>query len=171
MIHLILGGQRSGKSRYAESLAAQFVDVSYIATAEIFDAEMQTRLEMHQQQRPKHWQTIEAPLDLVSAINHSQYNTVLIDCLTLWLSNALHYDTAQQWQQRKSAFIQCLQQSNKQIYLVSNEVGQGVIPDNALARQFVDQSGWLHQDIGKVAHYVTFVTAGFAQTLKAPLAN
>jgi adenosylcobinamide kinase / adenosylcobinamide-phosphate guanylyltransferase len=180
MIHLILGGQRSGKSSFAEKEAereaAQLSEsrpVCYIATSESHqeDGEMSDRILRHIAQRPTDWHTIEAPLLLAQAINDAKAEVILVDCLTLWLSNCLyHYEELHlndlTLADAKSDLLACLKDTDKTILLVSNEVGQGVIPMNKLAREFVDQAGWLHQAIAQIADRVSFVTAGLVQTLK-----
>ncbi|MEW5057240.1 MAG: bifunctional adenosylcobinamide kinase/adenosylcobinamide-phosphate guanylyltransferase [Cycloclasticus sp.] len=173
MIELILGGARSGKSRYAErQAAASNKDVYYIATASAGDGEMSQRIKQHVQQRPAHWQTTEEPVQLASALQqHDQVNRVfLVDCLTLWLSNILFSDSEQANEQRfedeKKQLLELLPQLNADIILVSNEVGQGITPINAMARRFVDEAGRLHQDISPLSHKVSFVTAGLVQQLK-----
>ncbi|MEW5009246.1 MAG: bifunctional adenosylcobinamide kinase/adenosylcobinamide-phosphate guanylyltransferase [Cycloclasticus sp.] len=173
MIELILGGARSGKSRYAErQAAASNKDVYYIATASAGDGEMSQRIKQHVQQRPAHWQTIEEPVQLASVLQqHDQANRLfLVDCLTLWLSNILFSDSEQANEQRfedeKKQLLELLPQLNADIILVSNEVGQGITPINAMARRFVDEAGRLHQDISPLSHKVSFVTAGLVQQLK-----
>ncbi|WP_372864406.1 bifunctional adenosylcobinamide kinase/adenosylcobinamide-phosphate guanylyltransferase [Spongiibacter sp.] len=170
MLELYLGGARSGKSRLAEQRAcASGRELVYIATATAGDAEMAARIAHHRQQRAGcGWQTVEAPEQLCTAIaDHAgQDRCVLVDCLTLWLSNWLGRDDAAQWQRVRTAFLQCIQQQAGQLILVSNEVGQGVVPMGELTRRFVDEAGRLHQDIAAVADRVVFVTAGLEQTLK-----
>lgn len=174
-IHLILGGARSGKSSLAERVAEQSgLPVVYVATAESKDTEMQQRIVRHQNERPEHWQTIEQPLDLVSVINtyREQEVVVLVDCLTLWLCNWLTQFDLDSWLLQKEAFLACLTdliqspQSRMRLLLVSNEVGHGIVPMGELNRQFVDESGWLHQAIASVADNVDFVMAGIALSLK-----
>jgi len=179
MIELILGGARSGKSRYAEQLAKQADNeldsqVIYIATARAEDDEMAERIKMHQLRRPQQWQLIESPIFLGDVIR--QYSNskqiLLIDCLTLWLSNLLcqpESETAQQlFQQQRQYFLDALQHSQAQIILVSNETGLGVVPMGELSRRFVDEAGFLHQEIAQIANKVTLMVAGLAQVLKQP---
>jgi adenosylcobinamide kinase/adenosylcobinamide-phosphate guanylyltransferase len=168
MKQLILGGVRSGKSSHAEKVAKRFLkDVIYIATAQAFDDEMKSRIVRHQDDRPEHWQLIEEPLDLERILlTHNQtHKTLLIDCLTLWLNNCLHYKP-DDWQQIKQNFILALSQSKANIIIVSNEVGFSITPDNALARVFCDEQGWLNQDIAKVCQKVTLTVAGLPLELK-----
>jgi len=168
MIHLILGGVRSGKSSYAEKQAKQLSEnVIYVATAEAFDEEMRARILRHKNDRPDHWQLIEAPLDLEQVLlRHNTSNTtLLIDCLTLWLNNCLHYK-AEEWQAYKQSLIYALSKTNANVILVSNEVGFSITPDNALARKFCDEQGWLNQDIAKISDKVTLTVAGMPLDIK-----
>jgi adenosylcobinamide kinase/adenosylcobinamide-phosphate guanylyltransferase len=167
---LVLGGQRSGKSAYAERLVeAQPADCVYLATAEAHDSEMARRIAEHQARRGSRWSTVEEPLDLPGALAEAAGpgRTVLVDCLTLWLSNLLGHerDVAAE----RTRLCDALAELRGPAVLVSNEVGQGVIPENKLARQFVDESGRLHQAVAAVAGRVVFVTAGLPQTLKDTL--
>jgi len=170
---LILGGARSGKSNLAETLAIESgMDVVYVATATAGDAEMAARIARHKMQRPQHWQLVEEPLELAAVIrSHNEPNhCLLIDCLTLWLTNCLFGPsaTSQSWLEQKQDLLQALSEAKGRIILVSNEVGQGVVPMGEITRQFVDESGWLHQAIAKQAERVVFVTAGIPQVLKGP---
>jgi adenosylcobinamide kinase/adenosylcobinamide-phosphate guanylyltransferase len=167
---LVLGGQRSGKSAYAERLVeAQPGNCVYLATAEAHDSEMARRIAEHQARRGSRWSTVEEPLDLPGTLAEAAGPgcTVLVDCLTLWLSNLLGHerDVAAE----RTRLCAALAELRGQAVLVSNEVGQGVIPENKLARQFVDESGRLHQAVAAVAGRVVFVTAGLPQTLKDTL--
>ncbi|CAM3607362.1 Bifunctional adenosylcobalamin biosynthesis protein CobP [Vibrio aerogenes CECT 7868] len=172
-IELVLGGARSGKSSYAESIAkASGKPVVYIATAEVRDEEMAQRVALHKAQRPAQWQVIEAPLALSQALKeHSKPdNCILVDCLTLWLSNALfgtaEGETGHAWSAVKAAFLQTLSELPGQVLLVSNEVGCGVVPMGEISRRYVDEAGWLHQAIAAQVAKVTLVTAGLPLTLK-----
>ncbi len=172
MIQFILGGARSGKSRYAEQLAKMYEQqgkhIIYVATAGRFDDEMIQRIEHHQQSRPKYWQTIEEQYDLAKIF--AQYNdeqsVILLDCLTLWLSNLLCLDDDGQFQTYKNEFLTQLQATNATVILVSNETGLGVVPMGELTRRFVDESGWLHQTITQMADKVVFCVAGLPMVLK-----
>jgi adenosylcobinamide kinase/adenosylcobinamide-phosphate guanylyltransferase len=173
--HLVLGGARSGKSRYAEQAAhAAFVQTTklkqinrsliYLATATAGDDEMKSRITHHQQRRGPEWQLFEEPLDLAQVVdNATSETTILIDCLTLWLSNCLHNDC---WPELRTKFLTSLEHSSGNIIMVSNEVGSGIVPMGELSRQFVDESGWLHQQIAKIASDVTLVVAGLEMPLK-----
>jgi len=182
-VHLVLGGARSGKSRFAEQAAIDSAkDVIYIATATIYDDEMQQRINRHIDDRPSHWLTIEEPLLLAQALQqHStEDNCILVDCLTLWLTNVLmaeqdqsadmkQEDTAQGQgflEQYKAELLTTLASLPGQVILVSNEVGQGIVPMGELSRRFVDEAGWLHQDIARIAQHVTLVVAGLPMQLK-----
>jgi adenosylcobinamide kinase/adenosylcobinamide-phosphate guanylyltransferase len=168
--HLILGGARSGKSRFAEQTAhalyrqTRGATLVYLATATAEDSEMESRIAHHQQRRGEEWQLIEEPLDIANVIDRaSDGTTILIDCLTLWLSNCLHREC---WPQRRDEFLQALNTTKANVILVSNEVGSGIVPMGELSRQFVDESGWLHQQIAKQASDVTLVVAGLKMSLK-----
>ncbi|WP_198263071.1 bifunctional adenosylcobinamide kinase/adenosylcobinamide-phosphate guanylyltransferase [sulfur-oxidizing endosymbiont of Gigantopelta aegis] len=172
MIELILGGARSGKSRLAE---ARITDnspqkVIYIATATAYDDEMRTRIKHHQQRRPDHWQLIEEPIELGKIIQqYNQANTVLlIECLTLWLTNLLCHSDAEQFALQKKHFIEQLQHTQAEIILVSNETGMGVVPMGELSRRFVDEAGFLHQTLAQLSDRVTLVVAGLEHCLKQP---
>jgi adenosylcobinamide kinase/adenosylcobinamide-phosphate guanylyltransferase len=173
MAVLVLGGARSGKSRYAENLAtASGKQVIYIATGQARDEEMAARIARHQQDRPAHWQTLEEPIrlaDLLAA--HAQNDRcLLVDCLTLWLSNILFDEQGQPqedvFKKQTQALLQTLPKLAGEIILVSNEVGLGVVPMDAMSRRFVDEAGRLHQQLAQCCERVIFVTAGLAQILK-----
>jgi adenosylcobinamide kinase/adenosylcobinamide-phosphate guanylyltransferase len=164
---LVLGGARSGKSRHAEALiAATGGKPVYIATGEAGDGEMAARIRQHQERRGAEWRTVEEPLELTTALvqQTAPGSAVLVDCLTLWLANlmAANRDIEAEF----AALVAALPSVAAPVVLVSNEVGQGIVPDNALARQFRDHAGHLHQQIGAMADRVDFVTAGIAQRLK-----
>lgn len=166
MITLVLGGARSGKSQYAESLAEQFPQPVYLATGQAFDTEMHQRIELHQQRRGSSWTTVEEPLELVDALaqNDVAEGIILVDCLTLWLSNLLHVDRPIDAETK--ALVACLQAVEGSVVLVSNEVGLGIVPDNRLAREFRDHAGRLHQAVAAVADRVCFMVAGIATVVK-----
>ncbi len=172
MISFILGGARSGKSRLAEKKAFESgLPVHYLATAQVWDDEMVDRVKHHKSRRPTEWPTIEEPLDIIPVIKTltcDQKTCVLLDCLTLWMTNLLLLDDDQALAERQQAFLDFLHQGVEgHLILVSNEVGQGIVPTNKLARRFVDESGRLHQGIAEIADEVIFVTAGISQVLKA----
>lgn len=169
VIELVLGGARSGKSAYAEAAAkASGLGLYYIATATALDEEMKARVIHHQVQRSPGWVTIEEPLRLAMVLqeNDSPHHCILVDCLTLWLTNNLLASDKQCWEREKHALLQSLPQLVGQIILVSNEVGMGIVPIGEINRKFVDEAGWLHQAIASHADKVTLVTAGLPMTLK-----
>jgi len=165
-VTLVLGGARSGKSRYAESLVtARPQPWVYIATAEARDDEMVARIAAHQARRAEGWQTIEAPHELPEALRTApQSAAVLVDCLTLWLSNVMHakFDIDDITLRLEEA----LRARAGATVLVSNEVGLGIVPDNALARSFRDAQGLLNQRLGAIAGRVVFMVAGLPLTVK-----
>lgn len=168
MIEFFLGGARSGKSRLAEQSAlASGLELVYIATAETRDDEMTARISHHQQQRGGHWLTIEENLQLVATLQREcRHNRcVLVDCLTLWISNCLEHN-ADAWQQVTAELLAVLPTLEGQLIFVSNEVGQGIVPMNALARQFIDESGRLHQALAALSDRVVWVVAGIPQVIK-----
>lgn len=169
MLQLILGGARSGKSRFAEQIARDSGDdVVYLATATAGDAEMALRIEHHRRQRPAYWALYEEPLFLAKALQMhcAAGHTVLVDCLTLWLTNALFHDDDSLWARERQQLLNVLPSLPGQILLVSNEIGQGVVPMGEANRRFVDELGWLHQDIAQRADKAWFVIAGLPQLLK-----
>ena len=169
MMQLILGGARSGKSRLAEQIAKDSgLAVTYIATAQAFDAEMQERIHHHQVQRPEHWTVIEEPLYLANClIELDQPNQViLVDCLTLWMSNLLMHENPELQRHQCQKLLDILPILESDVILVSNETGLGVIPMGEISRKFVDESGRLHQQLGQIADKVVFCVAGFPMILK-----
>jgi len=168
-VTLVLGGARSGKSRHAESLVeSQPGPCIYIATAEAGDEEMAARIREHQARRGDRWQTFEESLELTAALNRlsGPGRAVLVDCLTLWLSNLLGAGHAPE--EETERLVTILSSLTGPVVLVSNEVGLGVVPENALARAFVDHAGRLHQAVGAVAQSVRLVAAGQILHLKSP---
>lgn len=168
MIEFFLGGARSGKSRLAEQSAiSSGMELVYIATAQPRDGEMTTRIAHHQQQRGEAWTTVEESLQLVTALQRvcGHNRCVLVDCLTLWLSNWLEHDP-EGWPQAQADLLALLPGLEGKVIFVSNEVGQGVVPVNALARKFIDESGRLHQALAAISDKVVFVVAGIPQIIK-----
>jgi len=167
MLTLILGGARSGKSRLAlQRAAASGEAVSFIATARADDAEMAERIARHQLERPPHWRTIEVAADLAGAIRCADTRVVVVDCLTLWLTHCLcaapeHFAAA-----RADLLAALADSGSKDIILVSNETGLGIVPLGELTRRFVDEAGWLNQAIAALADRVIFVAAGLPLHLK-----
>ena len=166
-VTLVLGGARSGKSRYAESLVDRHPGRrTYLATAEVLDDEMGARVKAHRDRRDSDWKTVEEPLELAQALKAEteQGAAVLVDCLTLWLGNLL--GAARDAEQEIEGLIAAVGQFGGPVVFVSNEVGQGIVPDNALARRFRDLAGILHQRLAEKADRVVFVTAGLPMNLK-----
>jgi len=165
-VTLVLGGARSGKSRFAEGLLADAARRTYLATAAAGDAEMAARIAAHRARRGAGWTTLEEPLELVPALRRATAagGAVLVDCLTLWLANLLAagHDPAA----AGAALVEALPALPGRTVLVSNEVGLGIVPDNALAREFRDRAGGLHQAVAAVAQRVYWVAAGLPMLLK-----
>jgi adenosylcobinamide kinase / adenosylcobinamide-phosphate guanylyltransferase len=175
LIELILGGARSGKSRLAESRALSLFHsdnrkLIYIATATAHDEEMSERIMQHQKTRSEHWQVIEEPVQLadVMASWNDTDNLLLVECLTLWLSNLICEKDSSLLAFEKKKFLKQIQGMNCDVILVSNETGLGVVPMGELSRRYVDEAGWLHQELAQISDRVTLVVAGLEQTLKAP---
>ena len=166
---LVIGGARSGKSRFAEQLAlGSHSPRRYIATAQAWDDEMRTRIALHKDQRGDQWITVEAPLDLMGALaDAKRAEVVLVDCATLWLSNQLLAEANLDAQSTLllSAIAACL----APVIVVSNEVGWSIVPDNALARAFRDAQGRLNQQMAAQADLVVAVMAGLPIVLKGKL--
>lgn len=163
----VLGGARSGKSRYAQSRAeAASGDPVFIATAEAFDDEMRERIARHRADRDTRWRTVEAPRELPAAIDalNDANAMVLVDCLTLWVSNLLLADADIPAAGRE--LCHAIAQFEGALVLVANEVGLGIVPDNALARQFRDAAGLLNQSVASAADEVVLLTAGLPLVLK-----
>ena len=175
MIHLILGGARSGKSRFAEQCVAEYAAIGfqcvYLATATAMDSEMSQRIQQHQQDRvssPHGWTLHEQAYDIAQtlvAIDKPQ-QVILLDCLTLLLTNHLLLDDGASWPNQKSLLIESLSRLQSDVVLVSNEVGSGIVPMGELNRRFVDEAGWLNQAVASVADQVTLVVAGLPLVLK-----
>ncbi|MFK4235243.1 bifunctional adenosylcobinamide kinase/adenosylcobinamide-phosphate guanylyltransferase [Pseudomonas guariconensis] len=171
MRNLILGGARSGKSRLAEQLAqASGLPVTYIATSEPLDGEMNERVQLHRQRRPVDWALIEEPLALASVLRAeaAERRCLLVDCLTLWLTNLLMLDDDTRLAQERDALLECLETLPGTIILVSNETGLGVVPMGELTRRYVDQAGWLHQAVAERCERVVLTVAGLPLMLKGP---
>ncbi|MGI2058401.1 bifunctional adenosylcobinamide kinase/adenosylcobinamide-phosphate guanylyltransferase [Shewanella baltica] len=204
MIHLVLGGARSGKSRYGEALVRQYTalgfDACYVATAQALDDEMATRIAKHQAGRTDdgiEWQLFEESLALTALLKRlaKPGRVILVDCLTLWLTNQLlasnvkiddepaptewhatdfipsasstsNDEALASWQAEKTAFVDSLAELEGVVVLISNEVGSGIVPLGELSRQFVDEAGWLNQAVAALADNVTLVVAGLPLALK-----
>ncbi len=166
----IIGGARSGKSSYALELGSGFPGrKGFIATAEAFDEEMKERISLHQKTRPLEWETIEEPVDLSKRLQNiaDSYDVVIVDCLTLWLSNMLeregdsgHIKTA------IGHLTSVLKDLSYKVIIVSNEVGLGIVPGNKIARLFRDLGGWMNQRVASVADEVYLVTCGIPMKIK-----
>jgi adenosylcobinamide kinase / adenosylcobinamide-phosphate guanylyltransferase len=166
---LVLGGVRSGKSRYADELArSQARAVTLIATAEAGDEEMAARIEAHRRHRDPGWRIIEEPLALASALRRavSPESLVIVDCLTVWLSNLLCGNDADASRRETEGLLDALSSLAGDCILISNEVGFGIIPANALARRFGDEAGVLHQRIAAQCDRVVLMVAGLPLTVK-----
>lgn len=169
---LILGGARSGKSRRAETLIDRIRpsvtgQPVYIATSQCFDDEMAERIALHRRQRGTDWETIEEPFDLAGVLTRDfARRPILIDCLTLWLSNHLLADHDLEAECHR--LVTALQACPGPVLCVSNEVGLGIVPDNALARRFRDAGGRLNQAVAAIAQRVEFIAAGLPMVLKSP---
>lgn len=166
---LILGGVRSGKSRLAEKLAKQTDrDVVFIATAKAGDEEMQRRIDAHRSRRPKDWIVVEEPYYLGAALEEYAIdrNVVIVDCLTLWLTNLIFYEDPSLMDTQCSDFLERLNQLSTKVILVSNEINMGVHPMGEISRQFCDRAGVLHQQVAEVCDQVILTVAGLPQIIK-----
>ncbi|MEL6920894.1 MAG: bifunctional adenosylcobinamide kinase/adenosylcobinamide-phosphate guanylyltransferase [Pseudomonadota bacterium] len=164
---LVLGGARSGKSAFAEDMVLKSgLQPVYVATSQIWDDEMRARINIHQARRDPRWVNIEEPNDLAGVIKGEamQGRALLVDCLTLWVTNLMMADAVMS--DRFAALVAALTQAEGLVVLVSNEVGLGIVPDNKMARDFRDSAGRLHQDIAAIADQVHFIAAGLPLTLK-----
>jgi adenosylcobinamide kinase/adenosylcobinamide-phosphate guanylyltransferase len=181
MIELVIGGARSGKSAHAEKQAAESgLRVTYVATAQVQDAEMERRIAHHRARRPAQWASVEAPLQLAAALHaHAAPNRcLLVDCLTLWLSNLFFAGAAARQAEageaidcpllagETQALIETLPRLPGRVVLISNEVGWGIVPMHPLSRLFADEQGRLNQRVAAVADRVTLVAAGLPLVLK-----
>jgi adenosylcobinamide kinase/adenosylcobinamide-phosphate guanylyltransferase len=169
----VLGGARSGKSRHAQAVAeavatGEPANLVYVATAQPFDSEMEDRIARHRADRDDRWRTVEAPLALADALvaADSAGAILLVDCLTLWVSNLLLADET--IAARLDELVKAISRLEGRIILVSNEVGLGIVPDNVLARRFRDAAGSLHQRIAAQVDSVDVVVAGLVQRWKTP---
>ena len=166
---LILGGARSGKSRLAEQRAEETgLELLYLATATVGDAEMSERIRHHQVRRKTQWTLLEEPTELAEVLSrhHREDRCILVDCLTLWISNCLHKNC---WEQQRDALLAVLPNFQGRIIFVSNETGMGVVPMGELSRKFVDESGFFHQQLASLCDQVTLTVAGLPLLLKQPL--
>lgn len=172
---LILGGARSGKSRYALKLAeSNWRRPLYVATAEASDLEMQERIAAHKKARGKRWTCVEEPREIARLIQRADKlyparDVFLIDCLTLWLNNVLLNEDLKSFERRRGALLKAVRASKKSLIMVSNEVGLGIVPESGSVRQFRDLAGWLNQDLAAIADTVVFIAAGLPVVLKGRL--
>jgi len=177
MIELILGGVKSGKSKLAEQHAIDSgLDVTYIATAMkvfdgIVDQAMIDRINTHKEQRPAHWEVIEEPLYLADSLikSSSKNKLILVDCLTLWVTNLLLSNDSTLLKSETEKLIKILPALSGHIIFVSNETSMGIIPESKLARQFCDETGILHQKLATLSGRVILTVAGLPHVLKGSL--
>ncbi|MBF0583678.1 MAG: bifunctional adenosylcobinamide kinase/adenosylcobinamide-phosphate guanylyltransferase [Magnetococcales bacterium] len=169
--HLIVGGARSGKSAVAVQQAVESgLPVCFVATAQAQDAEMAQRIQQHQASRPAHWQLVEEPVGLgrVLAEYSNPQRFVIVDCLTLWLTNLLLHADPDRLRQEQEALLQWMWQPAGPVVLVGNETGLGIQPLGELTRRFVDANGLLNQELAKRCSRVTLVVAGIPLSIKGP---
>jgi adenosylcobinamide kinase/adenosylcobinamide-phosphate guanylyltransferase len=169
MHQLILGGARSGKSRLAETLAVDTaLPVIYVATSQPQDGEMNARVALHRQRRPAHWGLIEEPIELARVLREhaAADRCLLVDCLTLWLTNLLMLEDPQRLALERDQLLETLATLPGEIIFVSNETGLGVVPLGELTRRYVDEAGWLHQALAERCQRVVLTVAGLPLTLK-----
>ena len=169
MRQLILGGMRSGKSALAENIAKQTgMSVTYIATATAGDREMAHRIKTHQAQRPNEWQLIEEPLHLAQTLRKqaASDHCLLIDCLTMWVTNLLLSEDQALFEQECDDFLAILPTLQGDVIFVSNETNMGLVPMDALSRRFCDETGKLHQRMAPIVEQVTLVVAGHPLIIK-----
>jgi len=167
-IILVTGGARSGKSSHAEARTRSFPgERIYIATSRVYDDEMRDRIDRHIADRGDGWTTIEEPVNLAEVLDQTDgRGPRLVDCMTLWLSNLML--DGREWEPAAKTLIETLSRQASPVILVSNEVGMGIVPENALARAFRDAQGWLNQRVAVVADEVQFVVAGLPLQIKGP---
>jgi len=169
MLQLILGGARSGKSSLAEKLASDSgLPVTYIATSQPLDGEMSARVALHRQRRADHWGLIEEPVELARVLrdNAATERCLLVDCLTLWLTNLLMLEDSHRLAAERDQLLETLAALPGEIIFVSNETGLGVVPLGELTRRYVDEAGWLHQALAERCQRVVLTVAGLPLTLK-----
>jgi len=173
MKSLILGGTKSGKSRLAERWAeASGLPVTVIATAQALDTEMQARIAHHQATRPKHWHLVEAPIMLGHTLHATVQNhapdtmCIIVDCLTLWLTQVIMQDCENKLQQEVAELLDAVKQSKQMLIVVSNETNMGIVPANKLSRRYMDEVGLLHQNLATQCDNVVLTIAGLPHALK-----
>jgi adenosylcobinamide kinase/adenosylcobinamide-phosphate guanylyltransferase len=172
-VTLVLGGVRSGKSRYAQQLAAQSRRVVFVATAQITDDEMRTKIQQHKEDRPAEWLTVEEPLELPKALaeHDLECDTMIVDCLTIFAANLLETEgeNDRAIELRVQALCEALQAVQCAVVLVSNEVGSGVVPPYPLGRRYRDLLGEINQRVARIADDVVLMVAGLPLALKGHL--
>jgi adenosylcobinamide kinase/adenosylcobinamide-phosphate guanylyltransferase len=174
-IVLVLGGVRSGKSRYAQELGARGERVAFLATAEAGDDEMRDRIAKHRADRPASWTTIEAPIAVEDALLQcgSQFDTIVVDCLTVWTANLMEHEASDGGRVLAHAdrLAELLRRCSGCVILVSNEVGSGIVPDNEMSRTYRDLLGGMNQRIAAAADEVILMVAGLPMFVKQPEAR
>lgn len=172
-VTLVLGGARSGKSRWAQEFAGKAERVAYVATARALDAEMCEKIRRHQEDRPQHWQTLEEPLELAGVIvdREGQFDLLLVDCLTIFVANLMEAAEADpaSMERRIELLLEALRTTSSSVVLVSNEVGSGVVPAFPSGRRYRDALGELNQRVGAIADNVVLMVAGFPLALKGTI--
>lgn len=171
-IVLVLGGVRSGKSRYAQEFAMRGKRVAFLATAEAGDDEMRQRIARHREERPASWTTIEAPIALEDALLQcgDRFDTILIDCLTVWTANLMEHESqdSDRILAHADRLAELLRSMSGSVILVSNEVGSGIVPDNEMARTYRDLLGGMNQRVAAAADEVILLVAGYPLMVKQP---
>jgi len=172
----VLGGARSGKTAYGLSVcetlhAERGMKPVYVASAQAFDSEMTDRIERHKAERGPHWRTVEAPHALAETIRaeSTPATCLLVDCLTLWLTNLMLAEVPQDLDAAWTELVAALREAEGPVVVISNEVGLGIVPENALARRFRDEAGRLNQMVAAACDRVVFVAAGIPMTMKPAL--
>lgn len=166
-IIFIFGGIKSGKSQFVVDLVGRMKkNVTYIATAECVDDEMREKIELHRQSRPKEWTTIEEPKDIISVLDGVRDNVVIIECLTTYISNLMVSEDRDYPLKEVKKLLDKVSKLNKCVIIVSNEVGNCLVPDNKLGRNFINIVGEANQEVARVANEVYFVRAGIPDRLK-----
>ena len=166
-VTFVLGGARSGKSAFAETLVGVFTRPVYLATAQALDDEMAEKIRLHRERRGDRWVTVEESLDIADALRCHAHreSAVLVDCLTLWMSNLMH--AGRDVDRESHYLLESLATSKRPVVLVSNEVGLGVTPENVLSRRYLDHLGRLHQMVAEQAAQVYFLVAGIPTRIKS----
>ncbi|RIH86274.1 bifunctional adenosylcobinamide kinase/adenosylcobinamide-phosphate guanylyltransferase [Calidithermus roseus] len=170
---LVTGGARAGKSAFAQEEARRLGDgrVSFIATAQALDEEMKERIAAHRAERPREWQTLEEPLNVPAALRQARHEVVLLDCLSLWVSNLLlrepdPVESSQALRPYVEELLDARRETGKRLLVVTNEVGMGIVPENALARRYRDLLGWANARLAHEAGAVYLMVAGLPLKLK-----